>query len=434
MTTTSTRKATFLVVLVCEFLNLLGSGMAAISVTLMVYARTGGASTLAVLLAVRTLTSIFFSPFAGVVVDRFRQKHVLLGSNTVLAATVLVLFLMARSGHVDFTLIGAVFVVQALADSVAQSVIVSVVRHLAADVELVRSNSLVYLVQSVPAVLAPALGSWLFAMTGPGAVLGSSLAGLALSISLMSLFARGLPVVAQGPWRSPFAHVATGFRFIWANRGLRSLQLSYGALNFFNGLSAAGLVAYVTGHAGSVGWGTYSACGGAGLLLGALVMTVNKRPYRTERLLPGAQGSAAVLGRLLLAVPGLHWLWFLGNLGRNAGLQITGGPMTAIWQRQSPDETLGVVSGCRRLLSQGPYPFAVLIGGFCYDWWNRSLGHPDLFFVCLGLAELTAVSLWLRAPIRTVFEAENAPSDPAPRPGPPQGAKATATGWASASR
>ncbi|WUD76007.1 MFS transporter [Streptomyces sp. NBC_00510] len=405
--TAAVKRAAFLTILVSEFLNLLGAGMASIAVTLTVTTKTGEAATLAVLLAVRTFTSVFFAPFAGVIVDRFHQRHVLLGSNAVLAATVAALFFIVRDDQIDFVLIGVVFVVQALADSVAQSLIVSVVRHLASDVDLVRSNSLVYLVQSVPQILAPAIGAWTYAVSGPDIVLGTSLTGLLLSFSLMAVPARRLPVVERGPRQSPFAHVAAGFRFIWAHRGLRRLQLSYSALNFFNGLSAAGLVAYVTRHAGSVGWGSYSAFGGAGLVSGALYMTLRKRPHRADVLLPVAQATAAVAGRILLVVPGAHWLWYLGSFGRNAGLQLTGGPMTAIWQRQSPGDALGVVSGCRRLISQGAYPVAVIIGGLSYDWWTTAVDSDGMFFTVLGVAELAAISLWLFGPVRAVFVAEN---------------------------
>lgn len=406
----SARRTTFLVILVSEFLNLLGSGMAAIAVTLLVYSRTHGAGTLAVLLAVRTFTGIFFSPFAGVIVDRFQQRHVLLASNALLTGTVAALFCMARFDRINFVLIALVLIVQALAGSVAQSLLINIVRHLAADADLVRSNSLVYLVQSVPQVLAPAAGAWVFSVTGPSAVLGASLCGLVLSLGLLTVFARGLPAREPVTWRSPFAHMATGFRFIWGNRGLRRLQLSYAAINFFNGLSAAGLVVYVTGHVGSRGWGLYSALGGVGLVGGALWMTVKKRAYRTDVLLPAAQGTAAVVGRVLLAVPGAHWLWLLGNVGRNGGIQVTGGPMTAIWQRQSPQDAMGVVSGCRRLISQGPYPLATLIGGFSYDWWTREFGGGGTFFVVLGLAELAMTSLWMFGPVRAVFRAENVPA------------------------
>ncbi|MFI8180811.1 MFS transporter [Actinacidiphila glaucinigra] len=407
--TAAVKRATFVAILVSEFLNLLGAGMASIAVTLTVTTRTAEASTLAVLLAVRTFTSIFFAPFAGVIVDRFHQRHVLLGANGVLTLTVTALFFIVRANHVNFVLIGVVFVVQALADSVAQSLIVSVVRHLANDVDLVRSNSLVYLVQSVPQILAPAIGAWTYAVSGPDIVLGTSLTGLLLSFSLMVVLARGLPVVERGPWQSPFAHVAAGFRFIWSHRGLRRLQLSYSALNFFNGLSAAGLVAYVTRHAGSVGWGSYSAFGGVGLVSGALYMTLRKRPHRADVILPVAQATAAVAGRILLAVPGAHWLWYLGSFGRNAGLQLTGGPMTAIWQRQSPGDALGVVSGCRRLISQGAYPVAVIIGGVSYDWWTTAVSSDGMFFTVLGVAELAAISLWLFGPVRAVFVAADTP-------------------------
>ncbi|MFD8077003.1 hypothetical protein ACFV3E_30610 [Streptomyces sp. NPDC059718] len=163
----------------------------------------------------------------------------------------------------------------------------------------------------------------------------------------------------------------------------------------------------MTRHAGSVGWGSYSAFGGVGLVSGALYMTLRKRPHRADVLLPVAQATGAVVGHILLVVPGAHWLWYLGSFGRNAGLQLTGGPMTAIWQRQSPGDALGVVSGCRRLISQGAYPVAVLIGGLSYDWWTAAVDSDGMFFTVLGAAELAAVSLWLFGPVRAVFVAEN---------------------------
>src|SRR5699024_10260024 len=107
-----------------------------------------------------------------------------------------------------------------------------------------------------------------------------------------------------------------------------------------------------------------------------------------------------VVPGLVAALP----VWLVGSAARSGGAQLFNGPATAIWQEQVERHRQGSVFGARRLLGQGPYPLAVLLGGALGDVFANHLG---LFLVTLGCAEVAVGGVL--ATSRAVRELATAP-------------------------
>jgi MFS family permease len=102
-----------------------------------------------------------------------------------------------------------------------------------------------------------------------------------------------------------------------------------------------------------------------------------------------------VAGPILGAVP---LLWMLCAILRNTTAQLMNAPLTAIWQERIPRESQATIFGARRLLGQGLYPIAVLLGGFLADHVltaEAGFGNGDIIVLLLTGAGEIALAIGL---------------------------------------
>lgn len=76
---------TFLIVWVGQFVSTLGSSLTAFAAAWWVFKHTGSATQFSLTVLFEVLPFVFLSPFAGVVVDRYSRRRVMIPSDTVAA-------------------------------------------------------------------------------------------------------------------------------------------------------------------------------------------------------------------------------------------------------------------------------------------------------------------------------------------------------------
>src|SRR4051812_27969054 len=143
-------------------ISLLGDWLSFVAVSLLALDRGGGASSLAVVLAVHALPRALLAPLAGTLADRFDRRRVLVGAAVVQAALTALMALAA--------LAGAVLAVQALvlARSAVGAFVVpaetAALRGVVPEEDLLRANTLLSSTWSVTYVAGMALGGVLAAL------------------------------------------------------------------------------------------------------------------------------------------------------------------------------------------------------------------------------------------------------------------------------
>jgi DHA3 family macrolide efflux protein-like MFS transporter len=357
----------FLLLWGAQAVSSLGASAASFALTLQVYGETGSALALSALTVVSTVASIYLAPLAGWAADRLGHRRAALMGNVVLALASGGMAVVSALG--PGRLLAVVYpltLVSALAASTLALTLTASVRRMRREADLTRINGVTSLLQDGPTLLAPVLGAALSAVVAPAAVFvvdGVTSLGCVAALLVVRWHAPPDRRVAN-----PFRGACDGIAWILRHPGLRRLQAGFAALNLANGVAASATTAYVLLlGAGGVGSGaslaTFSVAGSVGLLAGAGFVAA--RGDRIPRLVAIA-GSAVVLGlvgRVALGASALLAVWILAAVVRNVALQVQGAPLTAVWQERVPPGRQGAVLGAKRLLGQGFYPPAVLLGG-----------------------------------------------------------------------
>src|SRR6266545_5562297 len=200
--------------------------------------------------AVSTVTAAFYLPWlltglvAGVLVDRWARRPVLVTADLVRAVilTVLAALVFIHAINVLF-LVSAVLLVgiaQCFFDSAAQAMIPAVVGR---DKEaLTHTNGRFWALDTMGrSLIGPPLGSTTFALNK-----GLPFIGDALSFFVSAALVSRLPQVPapKGPHESVIAAIRSGMQHLIRTRDLRVLALSMGAYNFGYNLAIATFVLY----------------------------------------------------------------------------------------------------------------------------------------------------------------------------------------------
>ena len=253
-------------------------------------------------------------PFAGVLLDRWRRRHVLVWANTARAGMVCLVAALAGSG-----VTGPALYVAALATLSVNRFLLAALSaalpHVVDDRELVMANSVSTTSGSIAAILGGGVGFGLHRLLGGGGDPAVMVVGAGVYLAAAAVAAR-MDADLLGPDDDPTRpdareaarHVARGLadgaRHVWECTAARDALLAIGAQRFCYGISTiATLLLYrnyfndpADTEAGLAGLGRVFGASGAGFLVAALVT-----PPVTARLgkpgwITACVGASAALG------------------------------------------------------------------------------------------------------------------------------------------
>jgi MFS family permease len=351
--------------------------------------------------AVSTVTAAFYLPWlltgllAGVLVDRWPRRPVLVAADLVRAVilTVLAVLVFVRAVNVLFLVIVVLLVgvAQCFFDSAAQATIPAVVGR---DKEaLTHTNGRFWALDTVGrSLIGPPLGSTTFALNKTLPFLGDALSFLASAV-LVSRLPR-VPA-SDGPREGLLTAVREGLQHLIHTRDLRALAFSMGAYNFGYNLAIATFVLYAKDvlRVADAGYGVLLAAmavGGviAGWRAASLTRRLSYRQVQAAALLVQGLAWAGVALAPNAVVVGLLFT-FLG-----AGSSLASVAVGSARQALTPDKLLGRVVSTFRLFGLGAAGLGALVGGVVADW--QGLRAPLL--VAAALLILAAVPTWSREP------------------------------------
>jgi MFS family permease len=134
-----------------------------------IYGRTGSAFATGALYIAETLPILFFSTLAGVLVDRWNRRHVLLFSHILSAA--LLLFLLPAQSPTNLWLVYIVACAESILAQFTFSASSALVPHLVTNNQLTAANAANSFSQEIARLLGPALGGLLLGFFGFASVI-----------------------------------------------------------------------------------------------------------------------------------------------------------------------------------------------------------------------------------------------------------------------
>jgi MFS family permease len=349
--------------------------------------------------AVSTVTAAFYLPWlltgllAGVLVDRWPRRPVLVAADLVRAVilTMLAALVFVRAANMLFlvTVVLLVGIAQCFFDSAAQATIPAVVGR---DKEaLTHTNGRFWALDTVGrSLIGPPLGSTTFALNKTLPFLGDALTFFASAV-LVSRLPR-IPA-SDGPREGLLTAVREGLQHLTHTRDLRALAFSMGAYNFGYNLAIATFVLYAKDvlRVADAGYGVLlAAMAVGGVIAGWRAASLTRRlSYRqvqaAAQLVQGLAWAGVALAPNAVVV-GILFA-FLG-----AGSSLASVAVGSARQALTPDKLLGRVVSAFRLFGLGAAGLGALVGGVVAEW--QGLRAPLL--VAAALLILAAVPTWSR--------------------------------------
>ncbi len=360
---------TFLILWVGITLSTIGSQMTNFAVTLWAWEATEKATPLALILFFTQTPRIIASLFAGVIVDSWNRKYLMmLGDSVSAISTVIILWLLLTNNlqiwHLYLTgaINGLFSYFQDLAFSTSMALIVPKEYYTRATVMED------YLTYSGGEILAPFLATFFYYQSGLKGVLVIDLLTFLCAIFTVIIVKIPQPKINITRRESIYQKLTFGFRYIFNHSSLLSLLLFLLTANFISNIAWGIFPAMILARSNNSGEILASVQGAMGLggVLGGIAFTFwGGFKNRVNGLLLGnilTEFSSCLIG--LFKIP---FLWMVSGFLMSFFAPLIGSSNQSIWLSKIEPSIQGRVFASRYFIAQVMSPLGLLISGFLAD-------------------------------------------------------------------
>ncbi len=363
---------TFIIIWLGQAVSMIGSSMTAFAFTLWVWELTRHATDIALFGFFRQVPQVLITPIAGVIVDRWNRKYLMMLGDTMsaLLTTIVLLLYLTHSlqlWHLYLAVaVEGIFVqIQELAYSASISMIVPKQQYS-------RVSSIGFLANSSSVIIAPALAGVLYVVIGLVGILIIDIATCVIAVSALMLVRIPQPTTAQAGAQSHAnlkQELYFGWHYITARPGLLAMlvltSLFWFTYYFGSSLSSA-LILARSGNDAKV-LGTVTSAAGLGGIIGALlVSTWGGFKRRIHGVLLGMVGTG--LSQTVFGLGIIPLIWIPAKFCSSLNFPILGSADEAIWLRKVRPNVQGRVLSTRYLVERGASTVAYLIAGPLADY------------------------------------------------------------------
>lgn len=360
----------------------------------LIYALTGSAAYLGYVSFISGLPAWVLMIYGGLIADRVPRRTLLMITQ---AAMMILAFILAglvflqvvQPWHI-LALSFLLGIANAFDVPARQSMIVELVDR--EDLtNAIAHNATLF---NLGAIVGPAIGGIIYALTGPGwcfTINGISFIAVILALALMRI--RPQPAPAQHA--SILAALSESFRYVRGERLVLTLMISVFVVNVIGfgpiALLPAWAVSVLQGDVTTNGW-LLSARGAGAVIGGVTIALLAGRRIRGKMwtassfVLPVVLAAFAItrllpLSLLLLGVAGFALVTIMNN-------------SNAMVQSRVPDELRGRVMGLYSLMFTGGGPLGSLLVGLIADWTDE----PFAFIACAAAILIYSFIIWFFRP------------------------------------
>lgn len=351
-----------------QLLSLVGSAMTQFGLAVWAWQVTGSATALTLVLFFSLGPTIFVSPIAGALVDRWNRKLVMMLSDLAAGVATIAILLLYVSGTLQIwhlymagAFAGAFQAFQWPAFSAAITMMV-------AKEQYARANGMLALAESAAAIVAPLLAGLLIGLIGIGGVMIIDVITFICAVSTIAFvnIPQPLATIEGTAGRSSLWKEAVyGFDYIIKRSALLGLQLVFLGANligaFFFGLLSPLILARTAENAQVLG--TVLSASGIGGVAGGLLMSTWGGPKRRVHGVLGGIALSSLLGIVVVGLGQSLPVWIFGAFAASFFIPILNGSNQAIWQAKVAPDVQGRVFATRRLIGQFSFPLALLTAG-----------------------------------------------------------------------
>lgn len=357
---------TFFTIWVGQLISTIGSYMTVFALLIWVWDVTGSATSLALVTFFSQLPRIVVTPLAGIIVDRFPRKHLMILGDVVAMLCTLAIALLYGSDRLQiWHLYGAVALygcfgqIQTLAYSTSIALLV-------AKPDYTRAESMVAAVNYSGAVFSPILAGSLYPQIGLSGIILIDLATFLVAFAILIAAkipqpADDLTVVSRVNW----ANLTFGFRYILGKPGLVAMVVAFSLFALPSDMGKALYNPMILARSGGDAQvlGAVTTAAGVGGVLGALLVSWKGGfQRRIDGMLLGFAGAGGC--KIILGLGQSPPVWIAAHFAATLLIPLYYSSSNAIWYAKVPpalqgrvlaaDQLMGLVIGAIAPLLAGP--------------------------------------------------------------------------------
>ncbi|MEM9807400.1 MAG: MFS transporter [Cyanobacteria bacterium P01_D01_bin.56] len=356
---------TFTLIWFGQLVSAIGSLMTFFALTLWAWDATGSATALALVGLFFQLPQIPTTLFAGIIVDRFNRKTLMLLGDAIVALATLII------GGLYFTqqlAIWHLYLVAALAGGFSQIQILAYQASISLMVpkkQFTRVASMASIVHYGSNIVGPALAGVLYPIIELSGIIAIDLVTFAISFITLLIAKVPQPDVEAAPKSTDWKNQLTfGFRYVWQQPSLKALLLFTVMFTFAHDLGAAlqspMLLARTDGNPIVVA--SVSAAAGIGGVAGAILISIWGGPKRRIYGLLGGYIGAG-LSKMVFGLGQLTAVWVPAQVCSSLNFPLLGSCRSALWMENVTSEIQGRVFAAKSLVIQVSSAISVLLAG-----------------------------------------------------------------------
>ena len=362
----------FTIAWIGQAVSLLGSTMTWFALSIWAYELTGQATALALLSFFSFGPTLLLSPVAGVLVDRWNRKTVLILSDLLTGSTTIVILILYLAGHLQIWHLYLVGCLSGIFQAFQYPAYSAAVTMMVPKEHYARTGGMVELAGSASGVLAPLLAGILLGFIGIAGILALDVMTLILALVTLAFVRIPRPPVTEaglegqgGIWKETLY----GFRYIIKRPSLLGLQLLFAAGNLIDYAGYVLIAPMILARTGGneLVLGSVQSAGALGAVAGGLLLSLWGGPKRRMHgVLIG--WALASLGMIALGLGELVIVWTVASFFYFFFEPIIDGSDQAIWQAKVAPDVQGRVFGTQLLISHCTVPIAALLAGPLADY------------------------------------------------------------------
>ena len=386
-------KGTFFTFWIGQALSLFGTQLVQFALVWWLTETTGSATVLATATMVGVLPNVFLAPIAGVLVDRWNRRLIMIASDSAVAlATVgLVVVFALDVVHVWHVYL-ALFVRAAMGTFQFPAAQASTSLMVPPE-QLARVAGLNQMLYGGMIIVAPPIGALLLAVLPMQGVLAVDVVTALIAVATLIVIAIPQPDRAAGAARAPSfsSQMRDGFHYIWGWPSLMAILVMATAINFFLIAAISLLPILVTKHFGgeAMHLAALSSAFGIGIFAGGMALGVwGGFRRRMLTLLMGLIGLG--LGFLLLGVTPatMFWMALASTVLAAVMSAMTNGPLMAVLQTTVAPEMQGRVFTLMASMATAISPVGLAVAGPVANLLGVQVWYIVGGAVCMGMGIL----------------------------------------------
>ena len=359
---------TFLILWSGQLVSAIGSTMSIFALNIWIWQLTGKATAIALFVFFSQLPQIFVALFAGILVDRFNRKHLMILGDTCGALFTITIGLLYLTDNLLLWRLYALVAVYSSFAHIQNLAYSTSIPLMAPKQHYVRANSMSTLVIQASAIIAPALTGSLYPTIG---LLGIIIVDITtFVIGFGTLLLVHIPQPSQtdttnSEHETIWQKLAFGFRYIFSEPSLLAMTMAVSLFWFAHRLGETVYQPMILARTGgdTQVLGVVVTAAGVGGVIGASALSIwGGFKRRVHGMLIGFIGVG--LGKIILGLGQKPLIWVGAQLFSSVNAPLVFSSSNAIWYAKIPpyiqgrvfaaDSTIGMIIGAMASLMAGP--------------------------------------------------------------------------------